>query len=104
MKTKVLSAAIVFLTGVTGAYVIAVTRRITGESTTLGLDVVCAVWVSVVSLFAIGVSRFARAKIEDQKVIVHILSMMVPAILLIFWAWLNLSGRVISHEGMMATK
>ena len=104
MNSKIISGAIVVLAAIIGGYVFSVSRRLTGEFTTLGLDVVCALWASTVALFVIGAFRWMRARREERRSFLQVLSMVVPAITLSAWAWLSLSGRVISYGAMMATK
>lgn len=101
MKSQVVSAAIVVLTGVVGYYVLSVAGRVRGEFTTLGLDVVCAVWAATLSLSALGVFRVVRVQKENESSVLRVLLLVMPTITLSIWAWLTLTGRVISHGAMM---
>jgi hypothetical protein len=101
MKSQVVSAAIVVLAGIVGPYVISVAGRVRGEFTTLGLDVVCAVWAATLSLSALGVFRVVRVPKEKESSVLRVLLIVVPTFTLSVWAWLTLTGRVISHGAMM---
>ena len=104
MKAKTVSAGIVLSATGVGAYLVTVWRRITAGYTTLGYDVVCAVWVASIAILAVALLRCLHATREERKSVLLALSVLIPVITLSGWAWLNLSGRVISHDAMMSGK
>jgi hypothetical protein len=104
MRAQVFSALIVVLASAVCAYIIAVAQRAGGEFTTLGLDVICVVWVATIILSSTGLFQWLRNTADKKRAVVHLLSIFVPLASLFLWSWLIFTGRVVSHGAMMAAK
>jgi len=99
-----LSALIAFTGATVGAYVAIIAQRNGGRGTHLGSDTIFLVSGAAITVFTFGLVRLARAEKEDRKKLVSLLSVAVPLATLGAWAWLLLSGHVVSHEAMLSTK
>lgn len=101
----IVSLAVVLAALSVGSYVVTLVKRsISASYTHLGFDTICLVWVATGSLLALGTFSWARGARFEKTKLIPLLSVIVPTVVLLAWAWLVVTDRVISHAAMMEPK